>query len=81
MAKGLSLDEIKKSGYLINPDPVSEKVMENNPDIKAKQYEMLKLLKDAYRQRLYDQGVREDLGEMLKNQELEMLKSGLLRLG
>lgn len=77
--RGLSLEEIKRSGYLINPDPVSERAVEESPDIKKRQYELLQKIKEGYRTKK-NKKTKSLLEDMYKERELEMLKSGTLRV-
>lgn len=78
---GLSLEEIKNSGYLVNPDPVfgveGELV---SPEFKKINYDKLKRIKEYYKD-VKNPMQKKLLDEALKEQELEMFKSGLLRIG
>jgi hypothetical protein len=71
---GLSLQEIKKSGYLISPE------REASEDMKSKSYKYLQQLKDAYKKEKNPEK-KKVYEEMHKEHELELFKSGLLRMG
>jgi len=71
---GLSLQEIKKSGYLVSPE------REASENEKKKAYEYLQKLKDVYRKEKNPE-TKKVYEEMHKEHELDLFKSGLLRMG
>jgi hypothetical protein len=64
---------------MINPDPEIEREMQRNPQRATEQYEMMKKIKQYYRENK-NPSKDKDLENLLKERELEMFKSGLFRL-
>jgi hypothetical protein len=75
-SEGMSLKEIKESGYLIKPDKIEEIIFEKREDLKKKQDKLYNKVKEFYKKNKSNKAAE----EMFKEQELQMLKSGLLRL-
>ena len=91
--EGMSLQEIKESGYMINPqsdftekDDYGRYYYDRPENIEAKkyQYEYVDRLKKLYKNKklLKEMGLdKNEVNQMYKDAEMEMLKQGLFQIG
>jgi len=90
---GMSLKELKESGYMTNPqsdftekDPYGQYYYDRPENIEAKkyQYEYVDRLKKLYKNKklLKEMGLdKNEVNQMYKDVEKEMLKQGLFQIG
>lgn len=90
--EGMSLQEIKESGYMINPESGFTQKNEygqyyydrpENIESKKKQYKYIENLKKLFKnKKLKEMNLdKDEINEMYKNQEREMLRQGLFQIG
>jgi hypothetical protein len=91
--EGMSLQEIKESGYMINPqsdftekDPYGQYYYDRLENVESKkyQYEYVDRLKKLYKNKklLKEMGLdKNEVNQMYKDAEMEMLKQGLFQIG
>jgi len=91
--EGMSLQEIKESGYMINPesdftqkDPYGLYYYDRPENIEAKkyQYEYVDRLKKLYKNKKLLKKIdldKNEVDQMYKDAEMEMLRQGLFQVG